>query len=256
MRDAREHQRAVGFELFEILHHLVETAIGFGGHAHAALGQRLRRLARADLARGHREPRERPVHETRDERRAEQRERQREHAPAGPLQAGRVVELIAVERDPVIVVVDLEADPHAVDVVHALRDDGVVAEAAANVVFDQPVQRLVGLELVLVGCFARVHAHPFIAFQILQQRAPQVGIGIEECGARELDDRDELQSHALRARLAFDHPEALEPRGETDCDQQRDQQKGPPEKAAERERQEAPVDPHGPFLSEHLYGTE
>ncbi|CAE6777004.1 hypothetical protein R69658_03896 [Paraburkholderia aspalathi] len=132
----------------------------------------------------------------------------------------------------------------------------VVAEAAANVVFDQPVQRLVGLELVLVGGFARIHAHPFIALQVLQQGAPQVRIGIEECGARELDDGDQLQRHALRARLAFDHPKALEPRGETDCDQQRDQQKGPPEKAAERERQEAPVDPHGPFLSgTSLYGT-
>jgi hypothetical protein len=40
--DPREHERAVGLELFEVLHHLVETAIGFGGHAHAALGQRLR----------------------------------------------------------------------------------------------------------------------------------------------------------------------------------------------------------------------
>lgn len=166
------------------------------------------------------------------------------------MQARRVVQLIAVERHPVIVVVDLEADPDAGDVVHALRNDRVVAEAAANVVFDQPVQRLVRLQFVLVRGFARVHAHPFIALQILQQGAPQVGIGIEECSARELDDGDQLQSHALRARLAFDHPEALEPRGKTDCDQQRDQQKGPPEKATERERQEAPVDPHGPFLSE------
>ena len=237
MRDAREHQRAIRLELFEVLHHLVETAIGFGRDAHAALGQRLGRLSRADLARGEREPRERPVDEARDERRAEQRQREREHAPASPLQTGDVIELIAVERDPVIVVVDLEADPDAGDVVHRLRDHRLVAEPAAHVALDQPVQRLVGLETILVGGFARVHAHAFIALQILQQCAAQVGIGIKEGGTGELDDRDELQRHALRARLAFDHAKALEPRGDADRDQQRDQRKGPPEQAAERERQ-------------------
>ncbi len=70
VRDAREHQRAIGFELFEVGHHLVEASVCFGRNAHASLGQRFRRLPRADLAGGEREPRERPVHKTCDERRA------------------------------------------------------------------------------------------------------------------------------------------------------------------------------------------
>lgn len=111
--------------------------------------------------------------------------------------------------------------------------------------FDQPVQRFVGLQLELVGLFARIDAHALVALEVLQQRTPQVGIGIEQGGARELHDRDELERDALRARLPLDHAKALEPRGEADRDQQRDQQEGAPEQPAERELQEAPVDTHG-----------
>ena len=39
VRDTREHQRAVGLELLEVTHHLVEAAIGLGRDAHPALGQ-------------------------------------------------------------------------------------------------------------------------------------------------------------------------------------------------------------------------
>ena len=105
------------------------------------------------------------------------------------------------------------------------------------VALDQPVERLVGLEAIFVGGLAWIHAHAFIALQILKERAAQIGIGVEQGGARELDHGDELQGHALRARLALDHAKALEPRRQTDGDEQRDQREGSPEQAAERERQ-------------------
>jgi len=130
-----------------------------------------------------------------------------------------------------------------------LRDDGFIAEPAADVVFDQTIERFVGLQLELIGGLARVHAHALVAFEILQQRPTQIGIGIEQRRACELDDRNELQRDTLRARLALDHAEALKPRGEADRDQQRDQKKGAPKQAPERVGEKTPIDAHGAYRS-------
>ncbi len=152
------------------------------------------------------------------------------------MQARDGVELIAVERDPVIVVIDLETDPHARNVVHRLRNDRVVAQAPAHIAFDQAIERFVRLQLVFVARFARIAAHTFVALKVLQKSAAKVGIGIEEGYACELDYRDELQRDALRARFSLDHAKALEPRGQTDRNEQRDQREGSPEQPAEDKR--------------------
>ncbi len=212
VRDAGEHHGAVGLQLLEVPHHLVEAVIRLGHFRAAALGQRLRIIARADGARGIGQPLERLVDARGDEGRAQHRQHQRRDRPPQPLQPRHVLEAVRADGDPVVVALDLEADPHAGDVVDRGGDHGVLAQAVADLPLDQLREVGIGLRrAVFVFLFARIDLDALVLHQVEQQEAPPRRIGVEQRRPRQLDHADDLHGDLLRARLALENAEALEP---------------------------------------------
>ncbi|MNK98957.1 hypothetical protein D3C87_1193370 [compost metagenome] len=235
--DAGQHDHAVVVELAQVPHHLVEAAVGLGHLAGAVLAQRRRIAARADLARRVGQPLERVVHARRDEGRADDRQQQRGDTPPQPLDARHALEALRADGDPVVVPLDLEADPHARNVVDGGGEHGVLAQPPANLLLHQLGQEGVGGgrgEVVVL--LARIDLDALVLHQVEQQETPPRRVGIEQGRARELDHADHLHGDLLGARRAFEEPVALEPDPQRDRQQEGDQHEGAPEQRTKEPR--------------------
>ena len=180
---------------------------------------------------------ERPAHAEDDEKRAEQRERRRQHRPPEPLQGEAPLHPLARQHHPVFVVLDPEAHPERLDPVARERDPRVAAELAADLgdreLQHRPVRRRAGQALVRFG---RVDPDAFAFGEIDQQLAAQIRSRRDERRAREVDDADDHLRDLLRARLALVGAEDLEVRRDRGEDQRGDQQERAPEEGAREER--------------------
>jgi hypothetical protein len=105
-----------------------------------------------------------------DEGRADDRQQQRRDTPPEPLDAWHALESFGADGDPVVVAFDLEADPHAGNVVDRGRDDRVFAQAAADLLLDELGQERVGRgrgEVVVL--LARIDLDALVLDEVEQQ---------------------------------------------------------------------------------------
>ena len=89
-----------------------------------------RSLSPAELFGRNGEPRQRPVDDPGDQYRAEHRKQQRDRGPADPLRADVARDRIALDVEPVAILVDREADPYPFDAVHLRCNAGCRVRAA------------------------------------------------------------------------------------------------------------------------------
>ncbi|AZR85655.1 hypothetical protein BBB37_13900 [Bordetella pertussis] len=200
------------------------------------LGQRRGRFAAREHLGGARQPRQRPVDEPHADGRADQRQQQRRGAPAQPFDAAGQADLLALEDQPVQVLVDLEADPEAGYLVDPPGDLGFGSETHADMLRDPLPVVVVGQRLGEVGELARVDLDAFVGGQVQQQLAALVRMRIDQGRTRDIDGRDHPLRHLIGARLQLHAEEDLQPGAQADQHQCREQQKGASEQAETQPR--------------------
>jgi hypothetical protein len=192
----------------------------------------LKLLALGDGARGRRQARQRQVDQARYQARAKQREHAHHAGPADPLDPGQAFEAVALEHQPVFVVVDVKADPEAGRAVHAARKARVGAQALLDDLGDVVHQGIGRRRLDHVVFFERENADAFIAEQLEQQFAAQFGRRVGEGGLGDGDHRNDQFGRLLHLRAALDGADHADPRRHRYRGQDAEQQEGAPEQAA------------------------
>ena len=153
------------------------------------------------------------------------------------METRQAAQALAVQHQPVLVVVDLEADPEAGHAVDARGKARVLAQLGLHQRLDLGHQVIVGRRLDAVVLFQREDADAFVADEVEQQLAPQLGRRVRQCRMRDGDDGNDLGGNLLRLRLALDDGNHADPGDHADGGQSTQQQKGAPEQAAFQPRQ-------------------
>ena len=237
VRNAGQNHGAVRFHLFQVIDHLVEAAVRLDDFDRAFFRQRRRLLALGDVARGRRQARQRQIDQAGNDGRAQQGQQGHQAGPAQPLEARQAAQALAVQHQPVFVVVDLEADPEAGHAVDARGKARVLAQLGFYLRLDLGHQVIIGRRLDAVVLFQREDADAFVADEVEQQLAPQLGRRVRQCRMRDGNDGNDLGGNLLRLRLALDDGNHADPGDHADRGQGAEQQKGAPEQAAFQPRQ-------------------
>ncbi len=236
VRHTREDERAVVLEPPQVARHLVEGPRHGLDLVRAGLLERRGHASAADVGRGADQVAQRPPEAEHDQPRTGQRRDEHEQAPPEPAQGGLSLDALAGQHDPVLVVVDPEADPEGGQPVALDGEPRVRTELAADLLGEQTHAGALERELdELLAGLRRVDPDALLFLEIDEQLAPEIRLGGHEGGAREVDHaRNHLRGLA-RARLALGEAEQLEPRGDRQQDQCGDQDEGAPEKGVREE---------------------
>src|SRR5437899_9750512 len=230
--DAGENQGAVGVQASEVLRHLVEGMRQGAQLLGAGLGDRLGYFSLADRAGARGERAQGAVEPGHDEVRGEQRQRQGERPPAEPAQRDLPLDALAGNAEPILVVVDVETQPQAGLAVALAGEARALAELLPRQLERQVQHGPVGRRREALAGLGGVHLYAFALGELGEQLAAQLGLGIDERGAGDVDDADEVLRDLARARLDLGGAEDLEPRGRGRHDQDCEQDEGAPKQRA------------------------
>ena len=182
MRDAREHEGAVLFDLAELLRHAVEADVHLadlaGGHGFVELAGV--EIAVAHAAGGERQALERAVDEARDQGSARQRENRGCGQPDQPGGARHELDARRIDPQPIGVFVDREADPQARLFVHLACHQGVFAQPGLEQFRHLFAGGIVVVRAKGVGGLARRDAHVFFIGQRFHQRHAGDRVGVDQ----------------------------------------------------------------------------
>ena len=172
---------------------------------------------------------QRPAQRGGDKPAAGEREAEQGERGGQPFDTEFRLEALARQHDPVVVVVDAEAHPEALDLVARIGEVGLLTQGLPDFFRNQVEQRFVGQRLQHLAAGERREADSFALVQLDQQAAPQHRVGVDQRGTRQVDDAGGLLREFARARLALVDAVELDGARRGSEDQQRDQQKGPRE---------------------------
>ncbi len=220
-------------DLGQLLGHAVEADVDLadfaGGHFLVEVAGV--EVAAAHPAGGEGQLLQRLVDEPRDESGARQRHHRGHGQPDKPGLAAQRAQARSVDLEPPGVLVDQETDPQAVLAVDPAGHDGAGAEATRQLLGDSLVQAALVERLHLVTRLARLDAQRLLIGQGLDQRDPRDGVGVDQRGAAELDQRGDLLRHQQRAGFVFQRAKRLQPGHGAAKQQQREHGEGAPEQA-------------------------
>ena len=233
VRDAGQHQLAVGLHAGELARHAVEALVDgadFGGggvFVQRAGGP----FARAHLGRGPRQGLQRLVDQPCQHRRAAERQQRGDHQPDQPGAALDAGHAVRVEQQPVAVRPHAEGHPQAAVTVDFTRHDGVGPQLFHQLFGHAAAEGVGAVAAVAVVRLARGNAQALFVGQCLDERDAGYRIGVLQGGTGEVDQRGHLAGALQGLGLEFERTECLHPGQDAACQQQHQVQKGAPEQA-------------------------
>ncbi|MNL24954.1 hypothetical protein D3C87_1464100 [compost metagenome] len=200
VRNACQHQFAIGFGLPEVLGHPVEGRVQVADLQRPLFGQGRGRFSPGQHLGGPGQPRQRPVDEAHTDRGPHQGQQQRRGAPAQPFDPAGQADLLPLEHQPVQIFFYLEADPEAGHLIHAPGNLRFRAEARADMLGNPLPVVVVGESFGKVGDFARIDLDAFVCGQVQEELAAFTVMRVDQRRARDIDGRDHPLRHLIGAR--------------------------------------------------------
>ena len=231
VRDAGQHDGAVGVHGLQVAGQLVEAAVEHGDLGRAAFTEPGRRLAPRETIDGAGQVGQRPVDEPADEQatdHGQQHANGKGHHFGAAARHGKD-QPFRLGDEPVAFVVDVEADPQRMHAVDTASQRGGVAQSLRQLTLDLDTQLLVGVGLDTIGIAARIDAQALVAGHGLQQGFTVASLGVHERGACQVDGRCHFPGKAAGLRGLLEGAVELVPGAQADGQQQADQRKGAPE---------------------------
>ena len=231
VRDAGQHDGAVGIHGLQVASQLVKAAIEHGDLGRAAFTEPWRRLTPRESIDRAGQVGQRPVDETADEQATDhgQQHADGEGDRLGPAAGHGKDEPFGFGDKPVAFVVDVEADPQRVHAVDTASQCGGVAQSSRQLTLNLDTQLLVRIGLDTVGIVTRIDAQALVTGHGLQQGFTVASLGMHERGTCQVDGRCHFPSKAAGLRGLLEGAVELVPSAQADGQQQADQRKGAPE---------------------------